>query len=154
MKVTLKYLTTGKNKNGQVYAYIGKFGFPLIPIKDVNGNSLAPGNSQEFMDAYFRAIKELENYKSEDSVSYVRPGSIAMAIREYKKSPKFVSLKPETQTSYNRILDKINDTWGKLDITDITSAAVAGYQDKVGKTSPRMADVYVQLIRDVFTTLS
>lgn len=151
MKLTLKYLTTRTNKQGNVYAYIRKRGFPFVSIRDVNGKPLAPSNSPEFMDAYFRAIRQLENCKNEGSVSYVKPGSIAMAIREYKKSPKFVSLKPETKTSYNRILDKINDTWGKLDITDITSAAVAGYQDKVGKTSPRMADVYVQLIRNVFT---
>lgn len=80
----------------------------------------------------------------------LRPGSLASAIVDYKKSDRFQVLAQSTRTRYGYALDKLTTKIGHLDLDSITRRAVVRLRDNVAKTQPRNAIEIVKVLRLVF----
>ena len=147
MKLKLKYLTYKKSKSGKLLAYVRRKGFKTTPVVDLAGKSMEMAATKDFVEAYERAIAKMQGNVFE---SPCVPGTIDELIRDYQQSHKFQTKAASTQKSYARYCEVISKHWGHIAAKDITPAAVAAFQDKFSST-PRMADLYVTTLRNLFT---
>lgn len=147
----LKYLTYKKSKSGRKIAYVRRKGFKTVPIVDLSGRSMEIAPTKDFLAAYERAIGNMRaQEKGGGCQSICVPGTMDALIRDYQQSHKFQTKAPSTQKSYARYCEVISKHWGNIAAKDITPAAVAAFQDKFSST-PRMADLYVTTLRNLFT---
>lgn len=98
-------------------------------------------NSPEF----FKKYAELLESTRKPSAKAIADGTLAALIRDYKDSPEFKRLEPETRASYGRNLDRLSPI-AQFPVTSIKRAHLLKLRDKLADR-PRAADLFAQVVR-------
>lgn len=89
--------------------------------------------------------KKLEAARGDDGDA-VAAGSFKALIAAYKKSPKFTKRRPRTRDHYTRQIEIIAETWGKLQVKDLTVAGILALRATKEKT-PVAANHLLSMLR-------
>jgi integrase len=77
-------------------------------------------------------------------------GTVGDLIVSYYKSPSFQNLKPKSQRSYRRILDKFAHEDGHRLVRDMPRRAAVRMIEEIGATKPGMANLTLKIMHRLF----
>lgn len=97
-KILLRFIHTFRDRHGKTRHYFRRPGFKRVPLPGLPG-------SEEFMQAYQRALDVKTAQRIEIGASRVAAGSVADLAARYFKSAEFVGLKASTQSTYRSIIE-------------------------------------------------
>lgn len=109
-------------------------GRPPLPL------DLSTGDGAE---QYSKWLKRVESAKA--GITPLTPGSLSELIDFYKRQPEFQSLKPVTRRVYNRYLLSLDEDFGDLKVSGLTTPSVVAIRD-LYKSKPRTANGYLQTL--------
>jgi integrase len=104
-KMLLRYVHEFKDRHGKTRRYFRRRGFKRLPLS-------GPPGSDEFMEAYARAIDPKTAPRIEIGTGRIKPGTVADLIARYCRSTAFVGLSPGAQTAYRGILRRLETEHG------------------------------------------
>ena len=116
MWVKMRYVVKKRNRNGASRWYWQRPGFPTKRLPDVEVERL---KSLSVLNERADAEKRGDHGPAEPDF-----GSIAWAVAEYRKSPKFTGKATETRRRYERWLISLTETVGRESITALTPQRV------------------------------
>ncbi len=145
MWVKMRYVVEKNNRNGKSRWYWQRSGFPTKRLSDDEGERLEAAT----------ALNERADAEKRGDTGSTEPdfGTIAWAIEEYRKSPKFTGAAAGTRRVYERWMLSLTETVGRQSITALTPKAVHdiidGIDSKGGKKHcaavlRRIADVAIR----------
>lgn len=127
----MRYVQTFQ-QDGKTYHYFRAGGVK----QRLSGDPASP----EFQARYRELLATVEAMRAPASA-----GSIEALIADYKRSPEFERLSPETRISYAYTLDKLRPI-AKARVADLKRIHVLKLRDGMAET-PRTADLFVQVAR-------
>ena len=125
--------------NGTIYAYYRRQGLQFR----IEGE---PGTKQ-WLENY-DAIHS--RYQSGAENTAPQPGTLAVAIVDYKKSERFKILADSTQRTYHWHLGILSEQLGHLPLASFTRRTIVKLQTKIAEKTPRNAVERVKLLKNVF----
>ncbi len=123
MWVKMRYIVEKRNRNGASRWYWQRPGFPTKRLPDDEGERLEAAT----------ALNQRADAEKLGEGRAVEPefGSIAWAVDEYRKSPKFTGKATETRRRYERWMLSLTETVGRQPITALTPKAVYDILDGI-----------------------
>ena len=149
MWVKMRYTVEKLNKAGTSRWYWQRPGFPTVRLLGTEAERIAEA---ERLNERADAEKRGETGPTEPNF-----GTIAWAVEEYRKSPKFTGAAAGTRRVYERWMLSLTKTVGSRPIDDLTPKAVHDIIDGIAAKGAkkhcaavlrRVADVATVLVRD------
>lgn len=114
--VKIRYVTARRGRNGQLYWYWQRRGFPLHRLPDDLGQRVAEA---ERLNTWADSLRKDRPRQAEDSLSRL--------VRRYEESERYGDLAPGTRKYYDRKLRDVVRIWGDLPVSMLTRKAVVDF---------------------------
>ncbi len=142
MLVRMRYVVKKINKDGTLRWYWDRRGFPTKRLPDDQGERLEAATA-------FNQRADAEK-RGETGPAEPNFGTIAWAVEEYRKSPKFTGAAAGTRRVYERWMLSLTETVGSRPIDDLTPKAVHDIIDGIAaKGAKKHCAAVLRRIADV-----
>lgn len=138
-KIRLPYVQEYRDRHGKMRRYFRRPGLKRVTLPGTPG-------SPQFIGAYKSALADERlpiGRKHQE-------GTVGDLIARYYELPSFQNLKPKSQWSYRRILDKFAQEDGHLLVRDMPRRAAARIIEEIGATKPGMANLTLKIMHRLF----
>jgi enterobacteria phage integrase len=137
----LKYVHAYLDRHGRARHYFRQRGFPTVALPGLPG-------SQEFNEAYAAALQgnPLPPVKP---MAKGGPGSLAEAVTNWQRSPRFANLSASTQVTYRRVLGPILEKHGHRLLRELTPENAERLITQIGAERPGMANLTKAVLQTV-----
>lgn len=139
-RIRLRHVHRFKDRHGRIRHYLRLPNRPAVALPG------APG-SAEFMAAYNAAVAEAASAAPRPAgAARVVPGSIDDLVVRWYESPGFTGLRPQTQATYRRTLERLRAAHGHRLVAEMQPAHVRTIRNRMAKT-PAAANNLLGLLR-------
>ncbi len=127
----LRYASKRSNRNGKTRWYWRRPGFPLVRLPD------------DRVKRFAMAERLNQQAEKASTVELEAEGTLGWVIARYRKSERFTSKAPATQSIYERWLREFVEIWGSMPPKVLTRRVVVTYAESIQSAASRVVAVAV-----------